>query len=173
MARRLAPALIAATVPAIAAAAAVVALDRAELVRRSDTIVHGRVLDVTAGATDGPRTILTRVRVQVLAALKGWPAAEIAVVQRGGTLGPYTLLLPGGAHFAAGEEVVLFLRCADGPCGVVGLAQGKYGVTVDRAKGRRVARRQLDHLAAPGGPLAAEAPVDLEALLADVRRLAR
>jgi hypothetical protein len=149
--------------PLVALAAAMPSLSLADLARRSDVIVHARVLAQTVIAPDGPHSITTHARLQVIRALKGNAPAEIDAVQVGGSWGHYTLLLPGGAKMQTGEEIVAFLRCRRAACALVGLAQGKFRVTSDPRTRRRIAQRDF----------ADEPPRDFEGLVSEIRGYAK
>ncbi len=138
-------------------------LSASELATRSDVVVRAKVVSQNVTAPSGPRSIATHTRLHVLEALKGKPPVDIEAVQVGGTWGPYTLLLPGGAKLEVGEEAVLFLRCPRPACAIVGLSLGKYRVTNDPRTGKRRVQREV-----PG-----EAPRDLDDLTAEVRRIGR
>ena len=138
-----------------------------ELLDRSDVVVTGRVMDRSVSvdlSSDGrPRRIWTRTKIEVLSQVKGNPGLEVSVLELGGTSGRYSMVVPGAASLVPGEEVLLFLRCPEPACVVVGLAQGKYRLTTDPTNGRRVARRDF----------ADESPIDLDALVAEIRRHAK
>ncbi len=53
-----------------------------EMVAASQTIVHGRVVDVQSYETAGRRTIESLVTVQVVEAIKGNPSARAAETGR-------------------------------------------------------------------------------------------
>ena len=133
------------------------ALSDAELCAAAAEIFHG----VCVGARpelDAKGRIVTRYRFQVQEGFKGVTGATTELVQPGGTLNGRSLIVPGAASFRAGEEVVAFVgrACPRTGCSfTVGLAQGKFSVSVDPRTGVRVASRDLSELhvlhAAAGG----------------------
>lgn len=110
----------------------VAAYDTAALVRASDVVVHGQVLDVRS-RWDRTRTrIFTEVTVRVGEPWKGTAraGAPLVVRQPGGSVDGIGMRQVGQAELRPGEEVVLFLsRLPRGPAyRVVGMAMGKYAV---------------------------------------------
>ena len=75
---------------------------------------------------------------------------DLVVRQLGGVVGPVSALVPGTAHFAAGEEVVLFLRTDGRAYYLVGMAQGK--LSIQRRGGVEVISRDLGGLQLLRGP---------------------
>lgn len=113
-----------------ATATTILPADFGQMVTESQVIVHARVIDV-AGELVGPaRTIESRVTVEVLAPLKGQPAAEVAFRVPGGRVGRYRRIFVGAPTFTAGDEVVLFLKGrAPALAMPYGLSQGVYRVS--------------------------------------------
>src|SRR5262245_53389087 len=110
----------------------VVPADFKEMVAASQTIVHGRVVDVQSYETAGRRTIESLVTVQVGEAIKGAPGSTAYFKLPGGQVGRYRRIMVGAPKCARGDEVVLFLK---GSAPVVpmpfGLTQGIYRVNRD------------------------------------------
>jgi hypothetical protein len=110
-------------------ATTLVPADFSLMVSQSQVIVHGRVVDVRGELVGARRTIESVITVEVLTRLKG--AAGEALVFRvpGGRVGRYRRIFVGAPVFAAGDEVVLFLK---GRAPVIampfGLNQGVYRV---------------------------------------------
>lgn len=103
--------------------------DFEEMVAASQVIVHGRVVDVRATRSGSRRTIESLVTISVLDALKGTAGSHMTFRVPGGQMGRYRRVLVGAPSFAAGEEVVLFLRGrAPAMPTVFGLGQGVYRV---------------------------------------------
>ena len=80
------------------------------MVASSQTIVHGRVVDVRPYETAGRRSIETLVTVQVVEALKGEAGATVYFKLPGGQVGRYRRVMIGVPQSAPGDEVVLFLK---------------------------------------------------------------
>ena len=80
------------------------------MVSASQTIVHGRVVDVRSYETAGRRTIESLVTVQVVEAIKGQPGATAYFKLPGGQVGRYRRVMVGAPHCAPGDELVLFLK---------------------------------------------------------------
>jgi hypothetical protein len=160
-----------------AAATVVVALSRAELVDRSDLIVRASVVDQRSTWNADHSQIVTLTRLRVATYLKGTGAAELVLRQFGGTVGQLTSRVAGDARFAAGQDVVLFLRRGEGVVFLTALAQAAY--YVQTTSPQRV-RRDLSGLTfaviQPNAPMAlvepeAEPAEALDAFLRDVARL--
>jgi hypothetical protein len=112
-----------------------------EMVSGSQTIVHGRVVDVRSYETAGRRTIESLVTVQVVEAIKGQGASAPAEAGRhvyfklpGGQVGRYRRVMVGAPLCAPGDELVLFLK-GSAPAVPIpfGLTQGVYRVNRDAA----------------------------------------
>jgi hypothetical protein len=105
-----------------------------EMVAASQTIVHGRVVDVQSYETAGRRTIESLVTVQVVEAIKGAPGSTAYFKLPGGQVGRYRRVMVGAPQCARGDEVVLFLK---GSVPAVpmpfGLTQGVYRVNRNAA----------------------------------------
>jgi hypothetical protein len=166
---------------ASARAMVVVPADFAEMVAASQTIVHGRVVDVQAYATAGRKTIESLVAVQVVESIKGNPgSAGAAGAGRvvyfrlpGGQVGRYRRVMVGAPQCARGDEVVLFLKGSSPAVPMpFGLTQGIYRVHRDAA-GRATVRPSVsigsDRLVR-GDP--ARVPVALDAFTSMVRTAA-
>lgn len=112
-----------------------------EMVSASQTIVHGRVVDVRSYETAGRRTIESLVTVQVVEALKGQGPLGPAEAGRyvyfrlpGGQVGRYRRVMVGAPHCEPGDELVLFLKgSAPAVPMPFGLTQGIYRVSRDAA----------------------------------------
>ena len=138
--RRLAGLLLAALVfvasPAPATATSVAALSDNELVRASDVIVRGRVVQVEARTYDVGPQVFTEVTVAVEDALVGLPSPQRTVLVRipGGQTDAHHVVVPGMPSLAHGDEVVLFLEALPAAFGEaaeagylpVGLSQGVW-----------------------------------------------
>jgi hypothetical protein len=112
----------------------VVPAEFSEMVSASQTIVHGRVVDVRSYETAGRRTIESLVTVQVVEAIKGQPGATAYFKLPGGQVGRYRRVMVGAPHCAPGDELVLFLKgSAPAVPMPFGLTQGVYRVSRDAA----------------------------------------
>jgi len=143
-----------------------------EMVAGSQTVVHGRVVNVQSYDTAGRKTIETRVAVQVLESLKGDAGSLVYFRVPGGQIGRYRRVMVGAPVFVEGEEVVLFLR---GKAPVLpmpfGLTQGVYRVTRD-TNGRAVVAPLVGQGAGRvvrGDP--ARKPLDIGAFMSLVRSI--
>ncbi|HEU4687117.1 MAG TPA: hypothetical protein VFS23_02085, partial [Vicinamibacterales bacterium] len=112
----------------------VVPAEFGEMVAASQTIVHGRVIDVQSYETAGRRTIESLVTVQVVEAIKGQPGSTAYFKLPGGQVGRYRRVMVGAPQCAPGDEVVLFLKgSAPAVPMPFGLTQGVYRVHRDAA----------------------------------------
>jgi len=98
-------------------------LDTRGLSRVSETIVIGRVLNVTSLQETTPEgsLIFTDAEIDVQETLKGECSKKVIVRTLGGQAGDLVMVVSHEPHFRVGETVVLFL--APSPFG-----QGRYGV---------------------------------------------
>jgi hypothetical protein len=158
--------VIAASAPT---ATVLVPADFAEMVAGSQTVVHGRVLDVRSQMVGDRRTIESVVTVSVDEVIKGEPGATIVMRAPGGQVGRYRRFMVGAPTFTPGEEVVLFLTGR--PPAIprpFGLSQGVYRVS-----------RGPDGRPVVAAPIAAEGrvvrgdparrPIDVNAFVQQVR----
>ena len=115
---------------ASAGAMVVVPAEFSEMVAASQTIVHGRVIDVQSYETAGRRTIESLVTVQVVESMKGAPGTTAYFKLPGGQVGRYRRVMVGVPQCSRGDEVVLFLK-GNAPAVPMpfGLTQGVYRVT--------------------------------------------
>lgn len=101
------------------------------LVKSSDLVAHGFVVEQWAEAPEGlPGMVYTYTVVELAQVLKGEQTKRMTLRQIGGTLGGYTVKLSGVPHFELGAEVVVFAGRDDpnSPYVSVGLAQGVFFV---------------------------------------------
>jgi hypothetical protein len=161
--------LVAVVIWALAAAPSaratmLVQLPLERVTRNAAHIVHGTVAEVRWGR-DASGLPATWVTLDVARTIKGRAERRIVIKQYGtpGSLDDGTVTRVAGLpDYAAGEEVVLFLRreSSMGFTSPVGFGQGKY--VVRRREGRALARRAAE----------AGKSRDLDEFLAHVRRLA-
>ena len=156
---------IVALAPLSAFATSVHPLTRADLASRADTIVRAKVGTRATVRSEKTGRILTRTQLAVLQTYKGEAKRQLELEQMGGTLDGATLVVPGDAALATGEEVVLYLRCTGKErCHLFGLGLGKYGIRAGQ-DGRKLAVRDLKGLEdATGRALMGEPALPLETL---------
>lgn len=160
--------LAALALPAAALATTVLPVPRAELLARADTVVRARVGAQTALRSERSGRILTRSRLAVLETFKGAARPELELEQIGGALEGARLVVPGDARLAPGEEVVVFLRCAE-RCRLLGLGLGKYAIR-RTPEGLRLAVRDAPGLVDPQGAPLPPDTLPLEDLERELRR---
>jgi hypothetical protein len=142
-----------------------------EMVASSQTIVHGRVVDVRPYETAGRRTIETLVTVQVVEALKGDAGSTVHFKLPGGQVGRYRRVMIGVPQSAPGDEVVLFLKgSAPAVPMPFGLTQGFYRVNRDASGRPMVMPPVSSERMVRGDP--ARRPITLETFITLVRSVA-
>jgi hypothetical protein len=133
---RTASALAAALLLVLAApaeSATVLAQSVEELARASDAVLRGTVEHVASRRVGG--RIVTDVAIARAELWRGSAPAHLTIVVPGGEVDGIGQRVEGAPTFAAGEDVVVFVRGAgQGRFHVVGLAQGKYRVEGATAK---------------------------------------
>jgi len=180
LARPLGRAILCGAVIAVLAAASLpassfVALDRAELVERSQHVVEGRVIDARSFWTPQRRAIVTDVRIAVDDSIVGARDRELTVRTFGGKVGDYVIEALGFPRFEVGDRVLLFVRDepSDGSLRVTGYQQGHFRI-VERG-GVDVAVPTLDSgtsLVVPQGKTVPPSEVvPLDDLKGELRRL--
>jgi hypothetical protein len=76
-----------------------------------------------------PRRIKTFTELLVAEDVKGHGPQRLSLVQLGGTVGPWSLRVPGDADLAPGEQALVFLNCPEpARCFLVALGEGKLPV---------------------------------------------
>jgi hypothetical protein len=149
--------------PADAGATIVKRLGVADMARRADVVVMGRVLRQTATWNPERTRIYTLTELSVSEALKGTAAAgeTVTIRQLGGTLDGLVQTVPGNARFGVGEEVVVFLdRDETQPLHyVIGMAQGKFTVS-QTATGLQATQDTSDLAFVRPNPAGALVPVE-------------
>lgn len=170
-------ALVAAASLPAAAATVRGPVDVASLSAAADAVVHARVVGRESGwGSGGPSSglIFTRVTLQPVEWWKGGAAGTRVVVRvPGGSVGGLTQTVDGVSAFAAGEEVVVFLRkLGDEPGAAVyaveGLALGKFTVVAGPRSARAV--RDRSHVSCQGCAPGEEDALSLSDLRERVRR---
>lgn len=115
-----------------------------ELVAEADSIVRGRVIDITtrrATAPDGTPVIKTFVTFAVERTLKGAANREVTLEILGGTIGDESLVVTGLPRFELGASDYLFIeRNGVQFCPLVAVRHGRYRLLRDAAGREFVAR---------------------------------
>ena len=117
----------------------VLKMSLSDLVEKSDAVVVGTVVGQRSAVKNGK--VVTISSADVENCLLGWEkigGASLDIVTLGGSRGDGTgVYVFGEARFKIHEKFVAFLRLAKGSWYVVGMAQGKMTVDVDRESGAR------------------------------------
>jgi len=141
----------------VAHATTVQRMDKAELVSRSQLVVHGTVIAnevVYDDGPNGPGNVRTITTIEVSESLKGNAGATVTVAGFGGQVGNFIYKLPGTPEFRVGDETIVMLSKPvpnqpnmksffaplgkDGALMVSGFSQGHYTVHEDAALGKVV-----------------------------------
>ena len=112
----------------LASATTLVPAEFGQMAREAEVIVHGTVVSVQ-GQLGPRRQIESLVTLQVVDTWKGTPAAQTTFRVPGGRVGQLRRVMVGAPQFAAGDEVILFLKGrAPALAMPYGLSQGVYRV---------------------------------------------
>ncbi len=104
-------------------------------------VFRGRVVSKTGIWSDDKSKIYTESVIAVGEVLAGKvDKKQVTVRQLGGTVGEVRMHVEGIAPLTVGEEVVLFARTDGARWYLVGMAQGKFAVTRDKAGAEIVTR---------------------------------
>lgn len=144
-----------ALLPALAGATTLRPHSLAERAQDSTRVSLVRVLsrESVADAAD-PRRIKTFTELLVAEDLKGEGPQRVTLVQVGGTVGLWSMQVPGDAEFAVGETALVFLKCPQASrCYLVALGEGKVPVVGAEAMvhdmfSGQITRRKLVELVA-------------------------
>jgi hypothetical protein len=110
-------------------ATTLVPADFAQMARESELIVRGTVVNVQGQMTGPRRTIESLITVFVTDTLKGTAATQAVFRVPGGRVGAFRRVMVGAPEFAAGDDVILFLKGrAPAIAMPYGLSQGVYRV---------------------------------------------
>lgn len=105
-----------------------------DLVRDSEAVVQGKVLQVNSFWTEDGSIIVSEAMVQIEEKILGDAPSHVIVRTFGGTVGGFTVEAHGFPEFKANERVLLFLEPErDGVARVAGYQQGQYRLIVDKA----------------------------------------
>lgn len=122
-----------------ASASTVQKLSFERLAKESDVIVAGRVEEVSPDQAPDKSFAKTRITIAVAEQFKGKTVASLVIEQATGTIGNVTQGAPGTTEFAAGEQVILFLRRGSHDSyRIVGGRQGKFTVKTEPSGDRKV-----------------------------------
>jgi uncharacterized lipoprotein YajG len=160
-----------------ATASTFVAMDTAELVAASESVVQGEVVEVYSFWNREGNAVLTEARVLVNEVVAGQAPSEVVVRTFGGRVGDYVLEAHGFPTFHEGQKVLLFLqRAADQSLRVTGYRLGEYRL-VPGKNGETIAHPTLEQgvklLRADGTPAPRPAALSVETLKNQVRAFAR
>lgn len=150
------------------------ALSFEELVRDSETVVHGRVASVRVGWDADHAAIWTYYEIVPQEAFKGSPGPALIIQEPGGEIDGLKMEVVGAPRYQVGEEVVVFAARAPLGLRTCGWGQGRFVVEGD--PGRKRVRRELGDIqlvsargrASPAGQGAAP-DQDLEAFKQKIR----
>jgi hypothetical protein len=109
-------------------ATTVVRLSLDDMIRKAQSIVHGRVRSRTTHWSSNGKLILTTYTMDVQETIKGPASQSVELTAIGGKIGALTLYVSGMPSFETGEEAVVFIEKSGAYSVVVGLSQGKFSV---------------------------------------------
>jgi hypothetical protein len=164
---------IAASIASVAHATVVVPLSLEDQVQQADLIVRARVGEQSSAFVPERGAILTWTNLIVTETLKGQAQPVLTLRQMGGTANGQTMMVPGDAHLAPGQDVILFLHREGDVVFLHSLAQSAYFVNGTSAS-RDLAQLTYAVLGQDGMTLAEpghEPPVAVDALLTRIRSL--
>ena len=133
------------TSPAAAGADSSLVLSDIDLLRASDVVITGHVLQVEAGRDPATAAIYTYVTIELTEVLRGPVADRILVLkQLGGRIGDRAMVVFGQAAFSVGEDVLVFAetRPRDRSLSTASLWQGKWQIERDAGTTARIASRR-------------------------------
>jgi hypothetical protein len=102
-----------------------------DMVKKAQTIVHGRVRSSNTHWSADRRLILTTYTFDVQETIKGRASKTVDLTIVGGKIGNQGLFVSGMPSFDIGEEAVVFAESAGNYSTVVGLSQGKFAIHND------------------------------------------
>ncbi len=109
-------------------ATTVVRLSLDDMVRKAQSIVHGKVHSRSTHWSTNGKLILTTYTMDVEETIKGPVSKSVELTTIGGKIGDLTLYVSGMPSFETGEEAVVFIENSGGYSVFVGLSQGKFSV---------------------------------------------
>jgi hypothetical protein len=148
-----------------------------QLTRESALVVRGTVLSKSC-QRDSAGRIFTKVELEVAEVWKGTLLTNrFTVVHGGGILGDRKATVSGQVEYGIGEEVVAFLVLNQRGEGVtIGLAQGKFQITLEAGTGERLAHNLFYGESAPRSQNVSvpdRLPTRRRLTLAELKRLVR
>ncbi len=99
-----------------------------DMVKKAQSIVHGRVRGARTHWSDNGKLILTTYTIDVSETIKGQSSKSVELTTLGGTIGNLTMVVSGMPAFQTGEDAVVFIEKSAGYSIVVGLSQGKFEI---------------------------------------------
>lgn len=151
--------------PAATGAATLRAWSDAELVRASDVVVRGRVIDVRVVTRPGSGVIETVARVAVAEDYTGDADDVIEIRELGGSIGAMRLDVPGAARFIVGDDIIVALEHKRGYYRPITMGRAVFGVR-DTPRGTMLVRQGTE------AHVAGESDVARDASVADAAGMA-
>lgn len=151
-----------------------VAMTEEELIRASDAVVQGRVIQLESRWDDQGRIIVTDATVQVSEYIIGDAPSQMVVQIPGGQVADFRVEAHGFPQLAKGQEVILFVRVdtSSQVSRIVGHQQGHFEV-VKRLDGVTLAVPQVEDgvsfLTPSGRPLSPPASTELNIFKGRIR----
>jgi hypothetical protein len=99
-----------------------------DMVKKAQSIVHGKVRGARTHWSANGKLILTTYTIDVSENIKGQGSKTVELTTIGGRIGDTTLYVSGMPSFQTGEDAVVFVEKSAGFSTVVGLSQGKFAV---------------------------------------------
>lgn len=122
-----------------AGASTFLAMSWEDLVGKADSVVAGRVVEVTSYWNREGTAILTEAVIEVDSSILGDAPSVVRVRTFGGQVGDYKIVAHGFPTFERNEKLLLFLEPAeDGFHKVLGYQQGELRIRTDKS-GREIA----------------------------------
>lgn len=117
------------------------------LVRQSDMIFAGRVIDIETGVKDRMNLYMTAYTFQILDRIYGVEGDTIRIKQYGGEANGKKFYPPGVPRFELGEEVVVLMYPLSriGMTSAVGKDQGKFWIKTIDSSGTKVVFNKLNN----------------------------
>jgi hypothetical protein len=118
-----------------AGATTLISMSLDQLTQASSEVVRARVVNQETRWNDAHTQIVTITTLAVSQTLKGHASSTVEVQQAGGTVGNWSVYVPGTTMLKPQSEYVLFLEPATGSSRyrLVGMTQGAYRVYQDAA----------------------------------------
>ena len=150
-------------------------LSRPDMVKESDLIVLGRVVETRSVWID--RDLVTLATIEVSETFKGGPVSRVTVTLPGGIDAnrkfPIAMTWPGAPRLEVREEAVVFLTGEGDGYQIAGFSQGKFSVSTGSDGRKSVGRdlRQLTLRGESGDAAGTQSSEDLASFRAEIRRL--